>query len=53
MNDLIEGSELKIESISSHSSFSAIMPPMFFDDNQRVNQVKEYERMHSSQAPYV
>jgi hypothetical protein len=29
------------------------MPPMFFDDNQRVNQVKEYERMHSSQAPYV
>jgi len=53
INKLIKGTDLKIDSISSHSSISAMMPPIFFDDELRVKQVKEYEKMHAKQEPYL
>jgi hypothetical protein len=30
-----------------------MMPPMFFDDEERVAKVKEYERSHSEYKPYM
>ncbi len=49
----LEKSNLQLESISSHSLITAMMPPMFFDDENRVEQVKEYEKMHAKQEPYL
>jgi hypothetical protein len=30
-----------------------MMPPIFFDDEERVNQVKEYEKSHAEHKPYM
>lgn len=29
------------------------MPPIFFEDEKRVEKVKKYEERHSKQAPYM
>ena len=50
---LIEWTWLKSECISSHSSISAMMPPMFFKDKKRVEQIREFEKYHSKQKPYI
>jgi len=53
IENLAKWTWLEIESFSSHSSISAMMPPMFFKDDKRVEQVKEFEKWHSKQKPYI
>ena len=53
LKEKIKNTDLEIENISSFSIFSAIMPPMFFDDKQRVEQVVEYEKAHANKVPYI
>lgn len=50
---LIDWKNLELDYVASHSSLSAMMSPMFFDDEKRAKQAVDFEVWHSKTAPYI
>lgn len=45
--------ELKVDWTYSHSFITSMMPPIFFDNEDRVNQAIDYEKAHCKHKPYL
>ncbi len=53
IDEILSGTNLEIQSINSHSLINAMMPPIFFEDENRVKQILEYEKAHSVIKPHL
>ncbi len=53
LEEQLKWTDLVIDKIHSHSMLTAMMPPMFFDDDNRKNHIIDFEKNHSDKSPYL